>query len=315
MLKKKKKIRTDAPTAEAGDDVFAYSRKMRDERTSSKFDKDAWDKLVPGKNVRRFLPARKKGTHWLVHVWQHFRVGPEGKGVVRCIDPEGLRGGRPQQGTKCPLCEMFVTQLAKANKVHGRDSVDGKEAYMRIQAKWKPTYRAMANVRTPDGEVKILGMGVMIVEALENFSAGEESIGAFQSVSAGQSIIIQRRGEGRMTKYEVRPSHRVVELEDWSEIKDKLHDLEKAAGSILTPDAIRALMAGDDAEDADDEDDDEDEVKPKKKKKKTSKAVEDDDDDDTEEDDEDDEASDADDDDDEGEEEDAPPPRKKRKGN
>lgn len=275
------------------------------------------DELKEGSNMRRFLP-RKNTREFYLQLWQHFGVGPMSQ-VVRCIGTFTDKGF-PRPDTPCPICKQFLKEQHKNNQKYGRDSEVGKKKYFKIKEKYFPTKRYFMNVLRDDGEVKVLQAGEMIVgQLLEHWFEDGSKVGDFTDVETGRWMNIKRKGVKLKTKYKVIPDDETSEVDDWKAVRKQMHDLEAAAGEILKPAQIKAILEGDfddedqdeeedeedfDEDDASEEDDEEEDEKDRRssRKRKRRHARDDDDDDDDDGDDEDDDEDDDDDDDEEDDE-------------
>jgi len=113
------------------------------------------------------------------------------------------------------------------------------------------------NVVTDQGDVKILACGEQIMEQLLTYFFEEDSeVGDFTDPESGRWMNIKRTGKGkgdRQTKYIVRPGASSDSLDQWDEVKEMLHDLDKAAGELKSVEAVKALLEGDDEAASDDD--------------------------------------------------------------
>ena len=316
-IKKAKKKGAEKSGGKDADDLArmkAKFKKQKDkEEGKSGGGNDALDKLEEGKNNRRILP--REGTReFYLQVAMHFGVGPDGK-AVRCIGKLS-EDGWPLPGTKCPLCKMFLKERARINEKYGKGSEEGKTQYLAAKDKYAPKPRYYMNVLRPDGEVKVLTAGEMILsQLLEMWLEDDSTVGDFTDPENGRWLNIKKIKTGkrdRDVKYKVIAADEAEEI-DMDDLSEKLHDLDAVAGAVLSPEDIQAIMTGGaDDDDDEDEDEDEDDASADDESGDDDDEEEDgiDDDDDEEEDDDD---EDEDEDDEEEEEEEKPAKKKKSK--
>ncbi len=243
--------------------AYEKNKEAADRRGSGSDDwKERTLELKIGSNVLFFLP-RPGSAQFYTEALTHFKQGPDGKRVVRCIGELNDKG-RPIDGTKCPICRKFLSEQEYVNGKYPRGSEDGKAAWKRIAQKYLPNMRYYANVLTSEGEVKLLPYGPQIQEQLmAYFFETDSEVGNFTDLREGRwmnvrckSKLDERGKKSRNTKYEVRPSDTQNLLERelsktgkrrpsiWKQVKPLLHDLDAAAGKILTKDEILAIMRG-----------------------------------------------------------------------
>lgn len=165
--------------------------------TSSEF-----AKLTAGKNLVRFLPPKKKGANpfKIIHIhYIRLKRGGEEK-TVSFVCPRLMTKGKE----RCPACEM-QDKLKKGNSVD-KEKSDG----------FKPTMRVHANVimRAVEEEgPKILAFGKKIFDALKSIRRDKDDGGDFTDPSdEGFDIIINKEGEMRETRYEIRARQRFSAL-------------------------------------------------------------------------------------------------------
>ncbi len=274
-------------------------------RLQEGFDKDksggsdqyfSWQK---GKNKRRILPAAEVDDPPWLEFDTHFNLGPDGTKAVRCVEPGGALGHPRDKRTEakvCPPCKEFVKLKMKAWKYP-----KGNEKGLELWEEAKP-YRGRrqfaVNAYDPSDDAKVVKVqkfGQAVMKPLMLIYHDEEEYGDFTDLKTGRVIIVtQTTGKDYTdTEYTVSASTKKSRIKSkvWADLVEELHDLEEAAGKILEPEEIEAIMEGIEEDDDDDLDDDD---------------LDDDDDDDLDEDD-----DDLDDDDEEEEEEE--PPKKKKK--
>jgi hypothetical protein len=264
-----------------------------------------WIKFKRGRNKIRILPRPGTGQFYL-EAPKHFRVGPDQVGV-RCIDPSAVdeKNGRPKPTTKCPVCKEFIRKQRAINAKYERGSEKGTKLWSKAFKKYAPSGTCLMNVLDEAGTVLKLSAGPMIMEQLLSYFFDDEGeVGDFTAVDTGRWISVKKIGEGRRTKYACRVLEGVDDISDrWDELQEQLHDLEEAAGEILSAEDVKAIMEGDGegaAADTGSDDDDEDDAE--ESADRESDGGDDDDgypdDDDSGDDDSDEDASDDDDDDD-----------------
>lgn len=279
-----------------------------------------WDKLSDGKNMRRILPWPSGDRKFYTEGYTHFNVGPNNK-AIRCIDEKKIsKRGLPESGTKCPLCKKFLREQSRINSEYEKGDEDGRAEWKRAKDKYVPRRQYYVNVlrESDDGEdfeVKIYPFGPQVWGQLMNFYLTDDSdIGDFTDPESGRWLNIKKDKKGgnnrRNVEYKVYPASDSEDIsEAWDDIKEQLHDLDAAAGKLLSKEEVIAIMKGvdpdkgddddDDDDDADDDDaddagsgDDDEDDRPNRKKSKLAKKMkrrsdDDDDDGDEEEDDED----------------------------
>lgn len=257
------------------DDMREAFRKHKERKTNGGSGENAWDKLGDGKNMRRILP-RPGERKFYTEGWTHFNVGPNNR-AVRCIDEAHINvdKGLPESGTKCPLCKKFLREQSRINSEFQKGDEDGRAEWKRAKDKYVPRHQYYANVLVADDdddvEVKILAFGTQVWSQLLNYYVGDDTaIGDFTSPKGGRWMNIKKEKKGgrdrRNIEYKVFPASESSSiLEAWEQIKEALHDLDAAAGKILSKDEIIAIMKGVDlnkgsgSDDDDDDDEDEDE--------------------------------------------------------
>lgn len=160
-------------------------------------------KLVSGKNVVRFLPAKPGGKPHVIS-WQHYAKTPTGTVVLTC--PQKIAG------RKCPLCELS-NRLRRHNRIE-----DARQVEVR-----KRVFSSVI-VRGQESEgPQILACGPAIKNQLDSIRLDPEDGGDYTHPETGFDLVIEKTGSGMATKYVVRP-RRASRLEDWSWI-DQQQDL------------------------------------------------------------------------------------------
>lgn len=251
------------------EDMRDAFRKHKERSAGGGGGENSWDKLGDGKNMRRILP-RPNEKKFYTEGWTHFNVGPNQR-AVRCIDEAHINTDRglPEAGTKCPLCKKFLREQARINSEYQKGDEDGRAEWKRAKDKYVPRHQHYANVLVADDEgdveVKILAFGTQVWSQLLNYYLGDDTaIGDFTNPKSGRWMNIKKEKKGgrdrRNIEYKVYPSSESESIADaWDEIKEALHDLDAAAGKILSKDEIIAIMKGVDLNKGSDSDDDEDE--------------------------------------------------------
>jgi hypothetical protein len=217
-----------------------------------------WDELQYGKNLRRILPPADLSPQFYYEAPQHFRVGPDEK-TVRCI------------GDGCPICKRFEREVARINKKYGRGDEAGKAAYRDAANAFKAKARYFMNVinvgKTGDrNTVLVLGVGEQTLQPLLQYYFDDETgCGDFCDPETGRTMIIEKTGnpkKPKQTRYTVRMTEAAKPLANWDALREDLHDLEKAAGPLLSSAKIEAILEGTDEDDdkADTEEDEEEEA-------------------------------------------------------
>lgn len=226
-----------------------------------------WDKLGDGKNMRRVLP-RPGERKFYTEGWTHFNVGPNAR-ALRCVDEAHIdpERGLPTSGTKCPLCKKFLREQARINSEYAKGDEEGREEWKRAKDKYVPRHQFYSNVLREDDdgdhEVKILAYGPQVWGQLMNYYLGDDThVGDFTSVDEGRWLNIKKENKGgrnrRNVEYKVYPASETQDISDaWDVIKEALHDLEGAAGKVMSAEEVLAIMKGvdPDKESSDDEDD------------------------------------------------------------
>lgn len=256
--------------------------------------KNDFDKLGDGKNMRRILP-RLDAKKFYTESWTHFSVGPNQR-ALRCIDEKSINvdRGLPESGTKCPLCAKFLREQSRVNSEYPKGDEEGRAEWKRAKDKYVPRHQHYCNtlVAADDGdvEVKILAFGQQVWAALMNYYVGDDSaIGDFTDPESGRWMNIKKSHKGgrdrRNIGYEVFPARDSEDISDsWDDIKEALHDLDVAAGKVLSKDEVVAIMKGVDVDKgSDDSDDAADDSSSSSRRKKSKSRDEDDSDEDEEE--------------------------------
>ena len=252
--------------------------------------KNSWDKIGEGKNMRRVLP-RPGEKKFYVDGWTHFNVGPNER-AIRCVDEASINEDRglPEAGTTCPLCKKFLREQARINSEYAKGDEDGRAEWKRAKDKYVPRHQFYSNVLVADDdgdvEVKVLAYGPQVWGQLMNYYLGDDTtIGDFTDPESGRWLNIKKEKKGgrdrRNIEYKVFPASDSEDISDsWDDIKEALHDLEAAAGKVLSKDEVTAVMKGVDLDKGSDDGDDDDADDSGSHKKKKSKSRDEDDDDD-----------------------------------
>lgn len=198
-----------------------------------------YDKLQPGKNVRRVLPPKGDRDVFWSEGYVHFQVGPEGKSTVTCLETYG-------QGKKCPVCQ-YVEQLKK-----------GSKADKQLADRIRRTRRMYINVINRDGEdetPKVLPVGKTILQPIIDIIC-DPDYGDITDFEEGRDITITKTGKGLNTEYSViakpKPSVASEEMTE-DELQEALPDLD-ALFIKKTPQEIQDILDGTDGDDDDDDD-------------------------------------------------------------
>ena len=248
--------------------------------------------LKAGKNEMRILPPWNDDGMFYHESVIHYGFMVEGKNrAYPCLKFLGEK--------KCPACDLFA-RLSQGDKED-----------QKIARNLRPTAKFFVNVVPKGSEnVKIFALKPKMLKQILGYMA-DDDWGDVTDPEEGHNIVIEKEGEGLMTRYEVRvkPKPTGIEVEDW---ENKLHDLVAETTQTIEYDEMKELLDekyGEEKEDDDEDEDEEEEEKPKKKKKPIKEEEEDEEEDEEEEDD------DEEDDDDEDEDEDEPKkkPAKKSK--
>lgn len=254
--------------------------KAREKGGSSKND---WDKFGPGKNLRWFLP-RPGHRKFYTESWTHFNVGPNDR-ALRCLDEEHMNPetSLPVSGTKCPRCKRFLREQARINSDYKKGDRDGQEEWKNAKDKYVPRHQFYSNVLREDDEgdfeVKIAAYGPQIWGQLMNYYLGDDTdVGDFTDPESGRWINVKKESKGgknrRNIEYKVFPSEGPGIGDAWDTIKEALHDLDVAAGKVLSVDEFVAVERGVDP----DKDNDDDASDGKSRRRRSSDDDDDDDD-------------------------------------
>lgn len=199
-----------------------------------------YDKLQPGKNVRRVLPPKGDRDVFWSEGYVHFQVGPEGKSTVTCLETYG-------QGKKCPICQ-YVEQLKKGSKAD-------KQLADRIR-RTRRMYINVINRDSEDDTPKVLPVGKTILQPLIDLIC-DPDYGDITDFEEGRDITITKSGKGLNTEYSViakpKPSVASEEMTE-EELQEALPDLD-ALFIKKTPQEIQDILDGTDGDDDDDDDD------------------------------------------------------------
>lgn len=288
MEKTSKKRRTD----DGGEDLDDMREAFKHHKERSKGGgggDSTWDKLGDGKNMRRVLP-RPGEKKFYTEGWTHFNVGPNNR-ALRCICEAQIDvdRGLPTSGTTCPLCKKFLHEQSRINSEYQKGDEDGRAEWKRAKDKYVPRHQYYANVLAEgdddDVEVRILAFGTQIWSQLLNYYLGDDtSIGDFTDPESGRWMNLKKVHKGGRDKrnigYEVFPASDQSDISDaWDDIKEALHDLDGAAGKLLSKDEVLAIMKGVDLDKgSDDGDDDDDDTSSSSSKRRVSSKKRDDDD-------------------------------------
>jgi hypothetical protein len=264
-MEKTTKKKTSNTESDLNDMREAYRRHK--EKPAGGGGSNDWDKLGDGKNMRRFLkrPGDKK---FYTEGWTHFNVGPN-KRALRCIDEAHIDPdkGLPVTGTKCPSCKKFLREQARINSEYAKGDKEGHAEWKQAKDKYVPRHQYYANVLVADDdgdvEVKIYAFGTQVWSQLLNYYLGDDTtIGDFTAVKSGRWMNVKKEKkpgrDPRNVEYKVFPASDSTSIADaWDEIQTALHDLDAAAGKVLSKEEFEAVMKGIDVnKDKEDDDDD-----------------------------------------------------------
>lgn len=184
-------------------------------------------KLIPGKNLVRFLPppVGKSSPFRVAHT--HFLNSSAGRVSFTCPRMEAKK--------RCPACDKY-DQLSRSGSPVDRKAAD----------EYKPKMQVFANVidrRNPESGPKVLQFGIGIQRDLIAIRKDEDIGGDYTDPEKGFDILIERTGTGKDdTKYKVFPTKTQKPLgnPDWIAAQ---HDLEKFA-RVRGPEEIEKMLAG-----------------------------------------------------------------------
>lgn len=278
------------------DDMRAAFARHQERAKGGGAGKNDWDKIGDGKNLRRILP-RPGERKFYAEGWTHFNVGPNER-ALRCVDEEHIdpERGLPTTGTRCPLCKKFLREQSRINSEYAKGDEEGRAEWKAAKDKYTPRHQFYSNVLREDDEgdfeVKILSYGPQIWGQLMNYYLGDDTdVGDFTAVESDKWMNIKKESKGgrnrRNVEYKVFPVDGVKISKSWDAVKAALHDLDAAAGKVMSVDEVVAIMKGVDP-DKDSDDDDASDDKSSGSRKKRSRNEDDEDDDSSGEDDDDD---------------------------
>lgn len=177
--------------------------------------------FVAGKNRIRFLPPPVgKRTPFLL-VQQHYIEVQGGAASFNCP--------RLMANERCPGCEKADRLKASGN------AADFEEA-----KKYFPKLRVYANIidrAHPELGPQVVAYGKMIHEKLVKLRTDEDAGGDFTHPETGFDMVVEKTGEKKSTKYEVRPARHSSPLGDFEWIETQ-HDLSRHA-NVPSIDEIR----------------------------------------------------------------------------
>ena len=282
-MAKHSKSNKNRPSSDGDLDEMRESFRKHKER-----EKNDWDKLDDGKNMRRILP-REGDRKFYTEGWKHFNVGPNNI-ALRCIDEDHINAerGTPEPGTRCPLCKKFLREQARINSDYKKGDEDGQAEWKLAKDKYVARHQYYCNVlrasEDGDAEVKILSFGQQVWGQLMNYYIGDDTaIGDFTDPESGRWMNIKKVKKGgrdrRNVGYEVFPASESDDIsESWDAIKEAMHDLEAACGKVMSKDEVIATMKGVDPDKGDDDDDgSDDDASDSRSRKKKAKRDDDDD--------------------------------------
>ena len=219
---------------------MALVRAKQAEQSKSGSSND-YDKLQPGKNIRRVLWPKGNNELFFTEGFVHFGVGPEGKTMVTCPKTWG-------EDERCPICE-YVDKLRKS-----KDEDDKKLASQLVRRK-----RDYMNVIDRDGdseEPKVLPCGPTVVKAILDVMCDPDYADVTDPI-VGRDVTISKNGQGLQTTYTViakpkeTPASSVYSSE---ELEEKMADLDKFF-SRKSYEELEDLLYGRESE-SDEEDED-----------------------------------------------------------
>lgn len=185
-------------------------------------------KLATGRNVVRIMPGRP-GAKWAVLVHQHYvRPGGATKPIVFACP-------RVHAKQQCPSCDM-------ADKL--RDS--GNPAQSERAYEFAPKLRVFCNAvsrKEPERGVLVLAFGKQVYEQLIAIRTNEVGGGDFTDPTPnGFDVVIEKKGEGKKTEYNVVPSRKESALgnDEWL---DQMHDLSRYS-RVMSREEIMAALGG-----------------------------------------------------------------------
>lgn len=209
-----------------------------------------YDKLQPGKNVRRVLWPKGDYDSFYAEGYLHFGIGPEGKSVATCPKTWGSK-------EPCPICE-YVEKLQKSK------NKDDKKLAEDIKAKRRIYINVLNRDDDDDDTPKVLPIGVTILKGLLE-TICDADYGDITDPEEGRDVTITRKGQGLKTEYTVLPKPKssvASESKTAEELEEEMPDLEHLFVR-KSYDELEAILTGDDREDDDDEDEDEDDTESK----------------------------------------------------
>lgn len=275
------------------DEMREAFKRHKEGRKGGGSSKSDWDKWEDGKNLRRFLP-RPGSRKFYTEGWTHFGVGPNNR-AVRCVDEAHIHPDRklPVSGTKCPRCKRFLREQSRINSEYQKGDEEGQAEWGRAKQKYVPRHQFYSNTLREDDEgefeVKITNYGPQIWGQLMNYYVGDDSnVGDFTNVKSGTWLNVKKESKGgrssKNIEYKVFPVEGPDISDAWSTIKEALHDLDAAAGKVISVEEFTAIENGIDVDkdtrDVGDDDSDSDRRRRKSRDDDSDDADDDDDDDD-----------------------------------
>ena len=225
----------------------AMKSKLDNMSQAGNYSNTEYDKLTPGKNVRRILFPKGNSESFYSEGFIHFSLGAEGNRVVTCPKTFSTKNS-------CPICK-YVEELQKSKDKDDKKLAEDMKAKRRI-------YVNVINRDSDDEEdtPKVLPIGVTILKGLLE-TICDADYGDITDPKTGRDVTIKRTGTGLKTEYTVLPKPNSSVVSDTlsvEELEENMADLE-ALFVEKSYEELEAILNGEDySRDNDEDDEDED---------------------------------------------------------
>ena len=202
-----------------------------------------YDRLQPGKNVRRLLWPKGTKTMFYTDGYMHFGLGPEGRTVVTCPKTH-------DKNARCPICD-YVEQLKNSG------NPDDKALAEDIRSKRRIYINVINRDEDDNDSPRVLAIGATLLKALLN-AMTDPDYGDITRFDGGRDLTITRKGQGLKTEYSMLPKPNASltsEIKTEAQIEEEMAELSSLF--IKRPiEELRALVPGYEAVQAEEEDED-----------------------------------------------------------
>lgn len=215
-------------------------RKKSEDLARGSYGSADYDKLQPGKNVRRVLPPKGDKDVFWSEGFIHFGLGDDGNKTATCLETFG-------EGKKCPICKY-------ADKLKASKSQADRKLAERIR-RTKRMYIAVINRDGDEEKPLVLPVGKTILQPIIDIIC-DPDYGDITDLHEGRDITITKTGKGLNTEYSViakpNQTEALTELDE-KELEGMMPDLD-ALFVKRSVDDLQAILDGEEPGQGDDDD-------------------------------------------------------------